>query len=187
MARRLVISRFHGGRRFYSVGMESGWTIYESPIGSLTVIAGPDGVRNVHFPGRPVRLDDGARVAMPIVEAELDRYFARELREFGVDLDLRGDPFQLRVWGLLREIPYGQTTSYGALAERIDQTLYPEGVEPHMRARTVGATVGRTPTPILVPCHRVIGADGSLTGYGGGLDRKRALLELEGERQQALL
>ncbi len=180
--------------------MRTGWTAYESPLGPLTVIAGPAGVRGIHFPGRSPRLDEAARIEMPEVIVQLDRYFAGELRAFDLELDLRGGPLQRIVWGLLLEIPYGATTSYGELAARIYPSAYPEGLEPYKRARLVGSAVGRTPTPIVVPCHRVIGADGSLTGYGGGLHRKQALLDLEhrtvgglrpdrawSERQQALL
>lgn len=180
--------------------MRSGWTVYESPLGALKVIAGPGGVRGVHFPGRSPRLDEAARIGMPKVTAQLDRYFAGDLRAFDLQLDLRGRPLQRIVWGLLLEIPYGSTTSYGELAGRIEPGAYPDGLERYKRARLVGAAVGRTPTPIIVPCHRVIGADGSLTGYGGGLHRKQALLDLErrsvvghdpdpawSTRQQALL
>lgn len=155
------------------------WMLYESPLGELTVIRGPAGVRNVHFPGRSTRLSEGARCPMPEVTAQLDAYFAGERKAFELDLDLRGSALQKLVWEQLLEIPYGNTISYGELAGRIEESAYPDGLEPYKRARLVGATVGRTPTPILVPCHRVIGADGSLTGYGGGLRRKRALLELE--------
>jgi methylated-DNA-[protein]-cysteine S-methyltransferase len=117
---------------------------------------------------------------MPHAVAQLDEYFAGERRCFALDLDLRGTPLQKLVWERLLALDYGTTTSYGELARSIDENAYPADVEPYLRARLVGAAVGRTPTPILVPCHRVIGADGSLTGYGGGLARKRALLELEG-------
>jgi methylated-DNA-[protein]-cysteine S-methyltransferase len=156
------------------------WTTYESPIGSLTVVAGPAGVSNVHFPGRSPRLARAARRRMPDVTGQLAGYFAGERHAFQLKLDLRGNPLQQAVWRLLLEIPYGATTTYGELASRIDDSLYPAGLESYLRARIVGAAVGRTPTPILVPCHRVIGSDGSLTGYGGGLQRKRALLQLEG-------
>ncbi len=155
------------------------WTVYESPLGPLTVIAGSAGVRNVNFPGRQPRLAQSARRPLPEVADQLDAYFAGERKAFDLDLDLRGTPLQKCVWERLLEIPYGATTTYGNLAKRIDGSLYPGGVEPYERARLVGATVGRTPTPILVPCHRVIGSDGSLTGYGGGLQRKQALLDLE--------
>jgi methylated-DNA-[protein]-cysteine S-methyltransferase len=182
------------------MSMKTIWTVYESPLGPLTIIAGPGGVRGVHFPGRSPRLDEAARSEMPGVSSQLDRYFAGELRAFDLELDLRGRPLQRIVWGLLLEIPYGTTTTYGELADRIEAGTYPEGLEPYKRPRLVGAAVGRTPTPIIVPCHRVIGADGSLTGYGGGLHRKQALLDLErrgvggldpdplwSTRQQALL
>jgi methylated-DNA-[protein]-cysteine S-methyltransferase len=157
------------------------WTIYASPLGALTVVAGGGGVRSVCFPdrGQRPRLDVARRRPLPRVAEQLDEYFAGERPSFELDLDLRGKPLELAVWGRLLEIPYGETTSYGELAGRIDDSLYPPGLEPYKRVRLAAAAVGRTPTPILVPCHRVIGADGSLTGYGGGLHRKRALLDLE--------
>jgi methylated-DNA-[protein]-cysteine S-methyltransferase len=166
---------------------ETGWTVYESPLGSLTLIAGAAGLRNVLFPGRSTRLEEDARASLPDVTDQLDRYFEGELVGFDLELDLRGGSLERIVWGLLLEIPYGQTIGYGELAGRIDPNAYPDGLEPYKRARLVGAAVGRTPTPIIVPCHRVIGADGSLTGYGGGLDRKRALLDLEQAGQRTLL
>ena len=156
------------------------WTAYDSPLGTLTVVAGPSGISNVRFPGRSPRLARAAQRRMPDVISQLSAYFAGERKTFELKLELRGDPLQERVWGLLLEIPYGTTTTYGELAARVDDSLYPVGLESYRRARIVGAAVGRTPTPILVPCHRVIGSDGSLTGYGGGLQRKRALLQLEG-------
>jgi methylated-DNA-[protein]-cysteine S-methyltransferase len=156
------------------------WTIYESPLGPLTVIGGPAGVRNVHFPGRSPRLREEARRPMPEVADQLDAYFAGERQSFDLDLDLRGSVLQKLVWEQLLKIPYGATISYGELAGRIEESAFPDGLELYKRAQLVGATVGRTPTPILVPCHRVIGADGSLTGYGGGLQRKQALLDFEG-------
>lgn len=155
------------------------WTIYESPLGRLTVVAGPTGVTNLHFPGPSRNLKEGEHRPMPEVVDQLDAYFAGERESFEVDLDLRGTPLQKLVWARLLEIPYGTTTTYGDLARRIDESSYPDNLEPYERVRLVGATIGRTPTPILVPCHRVVGADGSLTGYGGGLQRKQALLDLE--------
>jgi methylated-DNA-[protein]-cysteine S-methyltransferase len=161
------------------------WTVHESPLGPLTIVAGPAGVRDVHFPGRMPKLAEAARrLSMPATE-QLEQYFAGERRAFELDLELRGTPLQECVWAELQRIPYGSTVSYGELARRVDDSLYPSELEPYQRVRLVGATVGRTPTPILVPCHRVIGADGSLTGYGGGLQRKQALLELEGVRPPA--
>jgi methylated-DNA-[protein]-cysteine S-methyltransferase len=120
------------------------------------------------------------RRPMPQLTDQLDAYFAGEREVFELDLDLRGTPLQLLVWDRLRQIPYGATTTYGELARQIDERHYPADLEPYKRVRLAATAIGRTPTPILVPCHRVIGADGSLTGYGGGLERKRALLELEG-------
>jgi methylated-DNA-[protein]-cysteine S-methyltransferase len=155
------------------------WTIYESPIGPLGLVAGPDGLSGLHFPGRLRPPAGAAQRSMPAITDQLDAYFAGELRTFDLPLDLRGTTLQLAVWEALLEIPYGTTTSYGELAARIDEALYGTGVEPYRRARAVGAANGRNPVPIVVPCHRVIGADGSLTGYGGGLQRKQALLELE--------
>jgi methylated-DNA-[protein]-cysteine S-methyltransferase len=154
------------------------WTVYESPLGPLTVSVGSGGLQGVYFPRRGPRLDERQQQSLPDVTGQLDEYFAGERRAFELDLDLRGNPLQMLVWEQLREIPYGETVSYGELAGRIDEGAF-RGVEPHERARVVGAAVGKTPTPIVVPCHRVIGADGSLTGYGGGLQRKRFLLDLE--------
>ncbi|MDX6601301.1 MAG: methylated-DNA-[protein]-cysteine S-methyltransferase [Solirubrobacterales bacterium] len=161
------------------MGMSSTRTTYESPLGPLTVIAGSAGITGVYFPGRSPRLQGPARRSMPEVVDQLDAYFAAERQAFELNLDLRGTPLQLAVWAQLREIPYGSTSAYGELAGRIDDSLYPDGMEPYKRVRLAAAAIGRTPTPILVPCHRVIGADGSLTGYGGGLRRKQALLDLE--------
>jgi methylated-DNA-[protein]-cysteine S-methyltransferase len=108
----------------------------------------------------------------PLDEArrQLEAYFAGELREFDLPLAPEGSEFQLRVWEQLRAIPYGETISYGELARRVGDPA---------AARAVGLANGRNPLPVIVPCHRVIGADGSLTGFGGGLERKRRLLELE--------
>ena len=102
--------------------------------------------------------------------AELEAYFGGRRRQFSVPLDLRGTAFQERVWEQLRRIPYGETRSYGQIAAALS---------PPSSSRAVGQANGRNPVSIIVPCHRVIGAAGDLVGYGGGLDRKRALLELE--------
>jgi methylated-DNA-[protein]-cysteine S-methyltransferase len=147
------------------------WTTYEGPLGPLTLVGGDAGLSSLEFPGAAPR-DESDRdpLAFADVTAQLDEYFDGERRMFNLQLDLRGTPFQLAVWEQLRTIPYGTTVSYGELADRINR---PD------RVRAVGGAVGRTPVPIIVPCHRVIGADGSMTGYGGGLARKRLLLELE--------
>jgi methylated-DNA-[protein]-cysteine S-methyltransferase len=155
------------------------WTIYESPIGPLTLVAGPKGLTNLSFPGRLRPPAEAMKGEIASVVDQLEAYFAGELRSFDLELDLHGTPLQKAVWQELLEIPYGTTTSYGELAGRIDESVYRSDVEPYRRARVVGAANGRNPVPIIVPCHRVIGADGSLTGYGGGLHRKQALLDLE--------
>jgi methylated-DNA-[protein]-cysteine S-methyltransferase len=165
----------------------AGWTVYESPIGPLTLLAGPHGLTAVDFPGRR-RVPAGAeRRPLPEATRQLDAYFAAELRQFDLPLDLQGTPLELAVWRALLEIPYGETASYGEQAAQVDPSLFDPGVEPWQRARVVGAANGRNPIAIVVPCHRVVGADGSLTGYGGGLERKRALLDLESNRQLAIL
>jgi methylated-DNA-[protein]-cysteine S-methyltransferase len=155
------------------------WTIYESPLGPLTLVAGPRGLTNLSFPGRLSPPSEAAKRPMPGVVDQLEAYFAGELRAFDLALDLHGTPLQEAVWQELLAIPYGTTASYGELAGRIDESIYRSDVQPYLRARVVGAANGRNPVPIIVPCHRVIGADGSLTGYGGGLRRKQALLDLE--------
>jgi methylated-DNA-[protein]-cysteine S-methyltransferase len=156
------------------------WDAYESPIGPLTLIVGPAGLRGLWFPGKTPAPPESARAQLPAVTDQLDAYFAGELRAFEVDLDMRGPELDREVWHRLLDIPYGKTESYGELAARVDLDLFAPGVEAWQRARVVGAANGRNPVSIIVPCHRVIGADGSLTGYGGGLHRKQALLELEG-------
>ena len=153
--------------------------MYESPLGPLTMTSGTGGLRHVYFPGQAKGLAEADRRPLAPLRAQLDEYFAGRRQAFEIDLDLSGNPLQLQVWERLLEIPYGETVSYGELAERVDPDAFPASLESWERARAVGAAVGRTPTPIVVPCHRVIGADGSLTGYGGGLERKRTLLELE--------
>ncbi|HEY4779142.1 MAG TPA: methylated-DNA--[protein]-cysteine S-methyltransferase [Solirubrobacterales bacterium] len=158
-----------------------GWTIYESPIGPLTLVAGPQGVTNIHFSEHAPRLAEAARQPLREVVEQLDAYFAGELQAFELDLDLRGNPLQSAVWRQLLEIPYGETTTYGEVAGRIEESLYDPGLEPYRRARVVGATIGRNPIPVVVACHRVIGADGSLTGFYGGLERKKLLLDLESQ------
>jgi methylated-DNA-[protein]-cysteine S-methyltransferase len=156
------------------------WDIYESSIGPLTLIGGPAGLRGLWFPGKTPLPDESARAPLPAVVEQLEAYFRGELRAFDLELDMRGTSLDREVWRRLLDIPYGETESYGELAARCDTSLFRTDVEPWQRARAVGAANGRNPVSIIVPCHRVIGADGSLTGYGGGLQRKQALLELEG-------
>jgi methylated-DNA-[protein]-cysteine S-methyltransferase len=150
----------------------------ESPVGPLT-LAGTDGrlmhLRMVDQTYEPSHngweRDD---TAFPDAIEQLEAYFAGERREFDLELDLVGTSFQRQVWEALLTIPYGETRSYGQIAEQIGSPG---------ASRAVGLANGHNPIGIVVPCHRVIGANGSLTGYGGGLDRKRALLALERSRR----
>jgi len=163
------------------------WTVYDSPLGPLTLMASAAGLTNLSFPGHLRPPAEATRAPMPEVTEQLDAYFAGELRQFDLALDLDGTPLERAAWRALLEIPYGETATYGEQAARVDASLFDAGVEAWQRARVVGAANGRNPAAIVVPCHRVIGADGSLTGYGGGLHRKRALLDLECNRQLAIL
>lgn len=147
----------------------------DSPVGTLRLVADDAGLREIWFEHErhPKQADPGwvrAKAPLRFARTQLDEYFAGERQHFDLPLHPLGTPFQLTVWEELRRIPYGQTISYGELARRI-------GKPKAMRA--VGAANGRNPLPIVVPCHRVIGADGSLTGFGGGLFIKRHLLLLE--------
>ncbi|MFD6054074.1 methylated-DNA--[protein]-cysteine S-methyltransferase [Agromyces sp. NPDC060279] len=149
-------------------------------LGELLVVADAGGIAGLYFPAHwhpPAAGSLGAGVdalADPLLTElarQLDDYLAGRRRDFDVPMEPAGDAFEHRVWAMLREIPFGATTTYGELALRLgDRNL----------ARMVGRAVGHNPISILVPCHRVVGADGSLTGYAGGLERKRTLLELEG-------
>jgi len=163
-----------GGRR-----MSAPETIWydelPTPIGRLRLVADAHGLREVWFEsGRHQKMPaphwkhDAGKLAFARVQ--LEEYFAGTRQTFALPLHPLGTPFQLAVWQELARIPYGATTSYGELARRIDQ---PQAV------RAVGAANGRNPLPIVLPCHRVIGADGSLTGFGGGLPTKRFLLSFE--------
>lgn len=154
-------------------------TVIESPIGLLTLIAHDGRLAGVlmettrygddeHARGEAV--GPGDEPVLDAAAAQLHAYFAGELTTFDLPLTLKGTAFQRTVWGGLQDIPYGRTISYGELARRIGQPS---------ASRAVGLANGRNPVSIVVPCHRVIGADGSLTGYGGGMDRKRFLLALE--------
>jgi methylated-DNA-[protein]-cysteine S-methyltransferase len=152
----------------------------DTPIGEL-LLAGHDGALClVSFPEGSMRRDpeaDWIYNEKPFAAArqQLTEYFAGERREFDLPLKLSGTEFQMSVLQALQQIPYGETTSYADIAERIGR---PKAV------RAVGAANGRNPIPIIVPCHRVIGSHGDLTGFGGGLDTKEALLRLEAEHSQ---
>jgi len=151
------------------------YTTMESPVGMLRLVAEELGLRTVWFVrGRKEEKPDAewkedAAFFVEVIR-QLNAYFAGELREFEIPLLMLGTDFQKRVWKALLTIPYGETMSYGELAKKIGE---PKAV------RAVGAANGQNPIPIIVPCHRVIGSDGSLTGFGGGLENKKKLLELE--------
>ena len=152
------------------------WHEIDSPVGPLLLAGTAQALTRVHFQAGPQRLSpprNWCRYAAPFVrvQAQLIEYFYAARRTFHLPLAPLGTPFQLRVWHALRTIPYGETLSYGELARRL-------GIEGG--ARAVGLANGANPLPIVMPCHRVIGADGTLTGFGGGLHIKRALLALEG-------
>jgi methylated-DNA-[protein]-cysteine S-methyltransferase len=148
-------------------------TLYDTldtPLGELVLAGDGHALTAVHMDGSP---DPGWRRDRDALRApaeQLQAYFAGELREFDLPLAPPGTPFQHEVWSALREIPYGSTISYAELAAAVGR--------PHA-ARAVGAANGRNPIAVVIPCHRVIGASGALTGYGGGLGRKRLLLDLE--------
>ncbi|OMC44793.1 methylated-DNA--[protein]-cysteine S-methyltransferase [Mycobacterium sp. IS-1264] len=154
----------------------------DSPIGPLTLAGHGSALTNLRMVDQtyePKRTDWSADPkAFTDAVDQLGAYFAGELTDFDLELDLRGSEFQQRVWKALLTIPYGETRSYGEIAEQIGAPG---------AARAVGLANGHNPIAIVVPCHRVIGASGSLTGYGGGLDRKRTLLELEKRRTSANL
>ena len=159
-------------------------TTVDSPIGRLFLAAEDEGLRAVEFPENrhPVKREANWHEALhPVLDAaagQLNEYFAGQRQTFDLPLAPRGTDFQLAVWQALRSIPFGQTWSYAQLAAKIGKTS---------AMRAVGAANGRNPLPIIVPCHRVIGADGSLTGFGGGLPTKALLLRLEGALPNALL
>ena len=151
------------------------WHRIGSPLGPLLLSATEQGLSGLFMEGHSSSFrpqPDGKPDPAPFREAadQLEAYFAGTRRVFDLALDLKGTPFQKQVWRELQEIPYGKTISYGELARRIGNP---------QASRAVGLANGRNPISIIVPCHRVIGADGSLTGYGGGLHNKRALLEWE--------
>ena len=156
------------------------YTTMPSSIGELLLAGDPTGLRHIQFKSRDFTPPDWQAVAAlpyPVAE-QLDAYFAGHLRSFDLPLHPQGTAFQRKVWAALAEIPYGETISYLELARRIGN---PSSV------RAVGLANGRNPLPIVVPCHRVIGSNGALVGYAGGLPIKRALLALEGALASPML
>jgi methylated-DNA-[protein]-cysteine S-methyltransferase len=154
------------------------WTVTSSPIGDLRIIERDGSLSAIEFTpfrqpldGRPLgaRQDDHPLLAEAV--RQLAAYFARDLKEFDLPLDPQGSAFQRRVWDELLTIGYGDTASYGEIAGRLGMT--------NAASRAVGLANGRNPIPVVIPCHRVIGANGTLTGYAGGLERKQTLLSLE--------
>lgn len=150
--------------------------VMESPVGALTIVASDTGVRAILWPDDEGRVDVGAASrdsAHPVVAAtaqQLGEYFAGERQDFDLPLDAVGTEFQQSAWDALRTIPYGVTVSYGEQAARMGD---------RRKARAVGAANGRNPISIVVPCHRVVGANGALTGFAGGVDTKAWLLAHE--------
>lgn len=148
--------------------MSTRWV--DSPIGGLRIHASAGLITAVDFDAKPV----GRPIPNPLLdraELQLREYFAKERTEFDLPLASDGTEFQVKVWNQLRKIAYGHTVSYGDIARQL-------GYDPGI-SRAVGVANGANPLPIVVPCHRVVGADGSLTGYSGGIERKRILLEME--------
>jgi methylated-DNA-[protein]-cysteine S-methyltransferase len=163
--------------------MSATHTTIESRIGELTLVASDGVLSGIYFPGHwhmpaPEVFGTRSQRGFEQVQQQLGEYFTGERTEFGLATTVAGEEFQRRVWELIDRIPYGQTTTYGEMAQELGDPAL---------AREVGAAVGRNPLSIVVPCHRVVGKDGRLTGYAGGLERKRFLLELEGagERVEA--
>jgi methylated-DNA-[protein]-cysteine S-methyltransferase len=156
------------------------WTLMDSPVGEVRIVERDGKITDLEFfpfrpniDGRPIGdRDDDHPVLVRAVE-QLTAYFARDLKEFDLPLDPHGSAFQRRVWDALLEIGYGETASYGQIAHRLGMT--------NAASRAVGAANGRNPIAIVIPCHRVIGANGTLTGYAGGLERKQTLLGIEQE------
>ena len=164
----------------------------ESPVGQLRLVAGPTAITAIEYmgptpvgvskhssasraaalsAGRPVGDRDDAHPILVEAVRQLRAYFAGDLKEFDLPLDPSGSAFQRSVWEQLRKIGYGETASYGEIARRLGMT--------GAASRAVGLANGRNPIPIVIPCHRVVGAKGALTGYAGGVERKQALLDLE--------
>ena len=156
---------------------------YSSPLGAILLAADDNGLTGLWFEGQKyfaLHLDpEREERELPLFETAkrwLDLYFSGKEPDFSVPLHFTGTAFQNEVWRILRAVPYGQTTTYGEIARQLAR----ERGLPHMSAQAVGGAVGRNRISVIVPCHRVVGTDGSLTGYAGGIDRKSKLLTLEG-------
>jgi len=168
------------------------WTEMESPVGPLRIVEHTGAITAIEFAGprpaspserssvnvaaersagRPAGDRDDAHPLLAEARRQLASYFSRDLKEFDLPLRPDGTDFQQRVWEQLRRIGYGETASYGDIARRLGMT--------NAASRAVGLANGRNPIPIVIPCHRVVGANGTLTGYAGGVDRKQTLLDLE--------
>lgn len=156
--------------------------VVETAIGPLRLVAAREGLVGIQFhPFADWAADDAMAGTHPVLDAaatQLRSYFAGDLTEFELPLAPRGTEYQLRVWEALVDVPYGSTASYSEIAHALGQ---PPGA-----SRAVGLANGRNPIPVVVPCHRIIGANGSLTGYAGGLDRKQVLLDLERSGESTL-
>jgi methylated-DNA-[protein]-cysteine S-methyltransferase len=174
-----VPARFGGGRRL-AESERLTYALLPSPVGVLTLAASATGLRYILWENDELtRVPDGADVVDPaahpvlaVAARQLTEYFAGERTDFDVPLEPQGTVFQLAAWQALRTIPYGQTVSYGEQARRLGDVN---------KSRAVGAANGRNPLSIIVPCHRVVGSDGSLTGFGGGIEAKAWLLAHESD------
>ncbi|MGM9999264.1 MAG: methylated-DNA--[protein]-cysteine S-methyltransferase [Candidatus Bruticola sp.] len=163
-------------------------SVYNSPVGQLLLAADEIGLTCINFDSNHFynqfsrHIEIGENIFISETKRWLDRYFTGQQPDFCPQLHLVGTSFQLKVWDMLKHISYGQLTTYGQLAKQIAAD---RGAGGKMSAQAVGGAVGRNPIPIIVPCHRVVGAKGNLTGYSGGLDIKRKLLSIEGIEQSA--
>jgi len=165
--------------------MEATHAVLDSPVGPLTAVVTDGGLSGLYMDKqrhRPAEETFGGpaeeQEPFTTIAEQLAAYFAGDLTEFDLPLKMHGTPFQHRVWSALQEIPYGETSTYGELAVEIGKPA---------ASRAVGLANGRNPVSIIVPCHRVVGSTGSLTGYGGGLERKRHLLDFERRARGAAL
>ena len=150
-------------------------TVLDTPLGPLTLTASRNGLKGIQFGRHGVPASGPGQSHLQAATRQLTEYFKGARRQFELRLDLTGTPFQKRVWELLPTIPYGQTLTYGQLAVRLGSLNL---------SRAVGRANGANPVPIVYPCHRVIGQNGKLTGFGGGLDKKAFLLAHEAQEQQ---